>query len=36
VTFTISKAEKVWLCGCKRTRNRPFCDGTHRTLSELP
>jgi CDGSH-type Zn-finger protein len=28
----VTKAEKLWLCGCKHTRNQPFCDGTHKTL----
>lgn len=20
----------VWLCACKQTKNRPFCDGSHK------
>jgi len=32
VKFGVAKAEKLWLCGCKHTRNPPFCDGTHKTL----
>jgi len=27
-TFVI---EKVWLCRCGGSRNKPFCDGTHKT-----
>ena len=27
--FKAEKAEKVWLCGCKATAGKPFCDGTH-------
>lgn len=23
--------EKVWLCRCGGSRNKPFCDGTHKT-----
>ena len=30
--FTLSEAQKVWLCGCKRSANRPFCDGSHKKL----
>jgi CDGSH-type Zn-finger protein len=30
--FTISEAQKLWLCGCKRTAGRPFCDGSHKKL----
>jgi len=32
VRFTMSEAQKVWLCGCKRSKSMPFCDGTHKTL----
>jgi len=32
VKFTVTAAEKKWLCGCKRTKNPPYCDGTHKTL----
>jgi CDGSH-type Zn-finger protein len=30
VKFTMTEAQKVWLCGCKRSAGRPFCDGTHK------
>jgi CDGSH-type Zn-finger protein len=29
----MSEAQKVWLCGCKRTGNKPFCDGSHKKLA---
>jgi CDGSH-type Zn-finger protein len=32
VKFTITQAQKVWMCGCKHTGTKPFCDGTHKTL----
>jgi len=25
---------EVWFCNCKQTKNRPFCDGSHRNLKE--
>jgi CDGSH-type Zn-finger protein len=28
----IEKERKVAFCGCKQTKNPPFCDGTHKTL----
>eukprot|EP01006_Ploeotia_vitrea_P030037 TRINITY_DN62496_c0_g1_i2.p1 TRINITY_DN62496_c0_g1~~TRINITY_DN62496_c0_g1_i2.p1 ORF type:complete len:530 (-),score=295.51 TRINITY_DN62496_c0_g1_i2:52-1641(-) len=31
--FTPDKSETVYLCQCKRSGNKPYCDGTHRTLS---
>lgn len=30
VTFEVEKDGTYWLCNCKQTNNRPFCDGTHR------
>ncbi len=32
VKFTISEAQKMWLCGCKHSGNKPFCDGSHKKL----
>ncbi len=32
VVFTAEKSETVYLCGCKHTGDRPFCDDTHETL----
>jgi len=29
VAFTAEKTETVYLCGCKKTGNQPFCDGSH-------
>jgi CDGSH-type Zn-finger protein len=28
----MSEAQKVWLCGCKRSKAMPFCDGSHKGL----
>jgi CDGSH-type Zn-finger protein len=28
----MGEAQKVWLCGCKRSKKKPFCDGSHRSL----
>jgi len=33
VKFTVSEAQKMWLCGCKHTANKPFCDGSHKKLA---
>lgn len=30
--FTAEADGKVWLCGCKRTRTPPRCDGSHLRL----
>jgi CDGSH-type Zn-finger protein len=29
--YTPTKDETVYVCGCTRTGNSPFCDGTHKT-----
>jgi CDGSH-type Zn-finger protein len=29
----MSEAQKVWLCGCKRSKAMPFCDGSHKGLA---
>jgi CDGSH-type Zn-finger protein len=29
----MSEAQKVWLCGCKHTAGKPFCDGSHKKLA---
>jgi CDGSH-type Zn-finger protein len=28
----LAQAEKVWLCGCKRSGDKPYCDGAHKKL----
>ena len=33
VKFSVTEAQKVWLCGCKKTGSKPFCDGTHKKLA---
>jgi CDGSH-type Zn-finger protein len=32
VVWTQEKDQTAYLCGCKRTGSRPFCDSTHRKL----
>jgi CDGSH-type Zn-finger protein len=32
VVWTQEKDQVGYLCGCKRTGNKPFCDSTHRKL----
>jgi CDGSH-type Zn-finger protein len=29
----MSEAQKIWLCGCKRSANPPFCDGSHKKVT---
>ena len=29
VVFRAKRDGKVYLCGCKRTKNPPYCDGRH-------
>ena len=31
--FTAEKTETVFLCGCKETKNSPFCDGSHQNMT---
>ncbi|KAJ8984014.1 hypothetical protein NQ317_012237 [Molorchus minor] len=28
VRFQVEETKEYWLCNCKHTSNRPFCDGT--------
>ncbi len=32
LAFTAEKSGTVWLCGCKATGGKPFCDGTHKSI----
>ncbi|MBP9889076.1 MAG: CDGSH iron-sulfur domain-containing protein [Leptospiraceae bacterium] len=32
VMCQIAQTETVYFCGCKHTKNPPFCDGTHNSL----
>ena len=29
---TIKEGEKLFLCRCGQSSNKPFCDGTHKTV----
>uniref|UniRef100_A0A2L2YEE8 Iron-binding zinc finger CDGSH type domain-containing protein n=3 Tax=Parasteatoda tepidariorum TaxID=114398 RepID=A0A2L2YEE8_PARTP len=29
VLFKPAITREYWLCNCKQTKNRPFCDGSH-------
>jgi len=31
VEYIAPETKDIWLCNCKQTENRPFCDGSHRT-----
>ena len=30
--FTLTEPERVALCQCKHSGNKPFCDGAHKAL----
>ena len=32
VVWKAEKSETVFLCGCKSTGDKPYCDGTHNML----
>ena len=32
ILFTAEKSETIYLCGCKRTSDKPFCDMTHKKI----
>lgn len=31
VRFEVEESKEYWICNCKQTKNRPFCDGTHKS-----
>jgi CDGSH-type Zn-finger protein len=32
VKFVDDQAKKMFFCGCKASKNQPFCDGGHKNL----
>ena len=32
IEFKPATAEEVWFCACKRSAQKPMCDGSHKTL----
>lgn len=34
VEYVATETKKVWFCGCKQSKNKPMCDGTHKKLPE--
>ena len=30
IRFEVEETKDYWLCNCKQTSKRPFCDGTHK------
>jgi CDGSH-type Zn-finger protein len=30
--MSAARTERLWLCGCKRSADRPRCDGSHKRL----
>jgi CDGSH-type Zn-finger protein len=32
--FVIKEKTTVWLCNCKHTKDKPFCDGSHNDLPD--
>ncbi len=30
--FTAENTATAWLCGCKQSKNAPYCDGSHKSL----
>ena len=36
VEMELAEGKKVAWCGCRESKNKPYCDGTHRTLPPKP
>ena len=32
----VAEAGEYWWCACGRSRNQPYCDGSHKTSNHLP
>ena len=29
---TLSRLQETWLCRCGESKNKPYCDGTHKKI----
>jgi CDGSH-type Zn-finger protein len=36
VEFVAETTCEKWICMCKQTNHRPFCDGVHKTMDQTP
>jgi CDGSH-type Zn-finger protein len=34
MAYKATESKKVYFCGCKQSKNRPLCDGSHKKLPE--
>jgi CDGSH-type Zn-finger protein len=34
IAYTATETKKAYFCGCKQSKNKPFCDGSHKKLPE--
>jgi CDGSH-type Zn-finger protein len=32
MAFTAEESKTAYLCGCKHSKNAPYCDGAHKAL----
>ena len=36
IAVDVEAGQVYWWCACGRSRNQPFCDGSHKTTSFTP